>query len=229
MIVGTRQQRSKLVNPALSFQGHSLSPSASVRNLGVIFDSDLTLKPHISNICKTSFLYIRQLRRIRPLLDLNTAKILASSLTISKLDYCNSLLFGLPDSSLHRVQLIQNSLARAVVRSTSRYNHITPVLNSLHWLPIAKRIQFKIAVITFKALTLKQPSYLSDLLVPVQPSARRSAQQHLLQLPLIKSANGRRSFSFSAPSVWNSLPVSLRSLTSIASFRSSLKTYLFSS
>ena len=115
------------------------------------------------------------------------------------------------------------------VRPTSRYNHITPVLNSLHWLPIAKRIQFKIAVITFKALTLKQPSYLSDLLVPVQPSARRSAQQHLLQLPLIKSANGRRSFSFSAPSVWNSLPVSLRSLTSIASFRSSLKTYLFSS
>ena len=73
--------------------------------------------------------------------------------------------------------------------AVTNYNHITPVLNSLHWLPIVKQIQYKIAVITFKALNLKQPSYLSDLWVPVQPSARRSAQQHLLQLPFIKSAN----------------------------------------
>jgi hypothetical protein len=138
-------------------------------------------------------------------LDIDTTKTLASCLIISKLDYCNSFLFGLPDSALHCLQFVQNSLARAIVPSVRRHHHITPLLQSLHWLPITKRIFFKMAVVTFKAFILHQPPYLSDLLHPLPQSARRSANKNLLSVPFVKSATGRRSFSFAAPTIWNSL------------------------
>ena len=161
---------------------------------------------HVTRVCQTFFLHIRQLLQIRDYLDLNFAKTLANALVVSRLDYCNSLLFGLPNTTLHRLQLVQNSLARAVVLSTKRRDHITPVLRQLHWLPVVKRIDFKIAMTTFNVLTNKQPAYLAELLVPVKHSARRSSNKNLLVAPLIKSANGRRSFTYAAPTVWNSLP-----------------------
>ena len=146
----------------------------------------------------------------------------------SKLDYCNSLYSGLPSASLSRLQSVQNSLARLVFPSVKRSDHITPTLKKLHWLPIPQRITFKIALLTFKALSCHQPSYLCELIVPYQPTRHlRSADQRLLTVPDIKSSLGRRSFSFSAPSIWNSLPLSLRSCDSVSSFRKQLKTHLF--
>ena len=144
------------------------------------------------------------------------------------LDYCNSLYYGLPSSSLSRLQSVQNSLARLVVPSVRRTDHITPILKRLHWLPIEQRIKFKIAVLTFKTLSHKQPTYLSQLLVPYQPTCNlRSSDQHLLIVPNMKSNFGKRSFSFSAPTIWNSLPLALRTCTSISTFRSQLKTHFF--
>ena len=91
LIIGTHQQRAKLVTSSISFQGTILSPTDSTRNLGVIFDKDLSLKHHISTICKSSYYHIRQIRQVRSSLDINSAIILANSLVSSKLDYCNSL------------------------------------------------------------------------------------------------------------------------------------------
>ena len=146
----------------------------------------------------------------------------------SKLDYCNSLYFNLPKSSLKRLQRVQSSLACAVVPSTRYTDHITPTLRKLHWLPIDERITFKIASLTYKTLNYKQPTYLLELLHPVVPTRTlRSSTQQLLKIPAIKSQIGRRSFSFSAPTVWNSLPLSLRSSPSLDLFLSRLKTHLF--
>ena len=227
ILIGTGQQRSKLSDPSIVFHHNKLSPVDALRNLGVVFDPDLSHKKHVTKICQTSFLYIRQLRQIREYLDLNSSKTLANALVISRLDYCNSLLFGLPNSTLHRLQLIQNSLARATVPQTKRYDHITPILKQLHWLPVLKRIEYKIAMTTFNVLTNKQPVYLAELLVPVKNSARRSSNKNLLVAPLIKSANGRRSFSFAAPTVWNSLPQHIRDCKTTATFKKCLKTFLF--
>src|SRR4029077_18762150 len=117
LLIGTPQQRSKVINSSLSFSGASLLPSSHVRNLWVEFDSDLSLNQHISNICRSSFHLIRHLRQIRSSLDLNSSILLANALVSSKLDYCNSLLYNLPDSSINRLQRVQNSLARVVIPS----------------------------------------------------------------------------------------------------------------
>ena len=102
----------------------ALIPSSSARNLGIEFDSELSFNQHISKICRSSFHHIRQLRQIRSCLDLNSSIVLASALVSSKLDYCNSLFYNLPDNSINRLQRIQNSLARAVVPSSKRTHHI---------------------------------------------------------------------------------------------------------
>ena len=160
---------------------------------------------------------------------MNSAIILANSLVSSKLDYCNSLYYGLPAVSIDRLQKVQYSLARVVDPSVRRHHHITPTLKKLHRLPIHQRIHFKIASLTFKALQNRQPSYLSDLLTPYVPSRNlRSLDKHLLTVPDIRSANGRRSFSFSAPTIWNSLSIALRSCPTPSMFLSGLKTHFFS-
>jgi hypothetical protein len=228
LLIGTPQQRSKVVSPSISFQGAILKPSADARNLGVIFDSSLSYTKHISNICSTSFYHIRQLRQVRASLDLNSSIILANALVSSKLDYCNSLYYNLPRSAKNRLQRVQNSLARAIVPSTRYTDHITPTLRKLHWLPIDKRIDFKIAALTYKTLNYHQPAYLFELLHPDTPSySLRSATKNFLKIPYMKSEIGRRSFSFAAPTVWNSLPLSIRESPSLDLFLSRLKTHLF--
>ena len=230
LLIGTNRQRSKVIDTSLSFSGTSVLPSSHARNLGVEFDSDLSFNHHISNICRSSNHLIRHLRQIRSSLDLNSSILLSNALVSSKLDYCNSLLYNLPDTSINRLQRVQNSLARVVVPSCKRSDHITPTLVKLHWLPVEKRIEFKIATITYKLLHNNQPSYLSELLHSYKPTINlRSANKLLLTVPPIHSEIGRRSFSYSAPHIWNSLPDHLRAADSLPSFTSQLKTHLFRS
>ena len=146
----------------------------------------------------------------------------------SKIDYCNSLLYGLPDTSIIRLQRVQNSLARVVCNSSRRSSHSIDLLKSLHWLPVSERIEYKIALLTFKTLQSGKPSYLSDLVSFYNPSrSLRSSDSFLLTCPDIRTALGRRSFKFAAPTIWNSLPLHLRSSSTISYFCSKLKTHLF--
>ena len=109
--------------------------SSSARNLGFIFDSDMSFSDQINSVSKSCHFHIRDIRRIRHLFPLSTATALANSLVSSKLDYCNSLYSGISQTNLNKLQRIQNSLAR-VITNTSKYQHITPTLKKLHWLPI---------------------------------------------------------------------------------------------
>ena len=176
LLIGLPTQLAKIDNPSLSMPSStSIKPVASARNLGVIFDSNLSFSDHISYISKTCFAHIRDLRRICNTLHHTTACTIATSLIHSKLDYCNSLFLNLNCQQTNRLQLILNSAARAVTK-TPKYNHITPHLKSLHWLKITQRIQYKILSLTYKSLQFKQPSSILDLL-KIQPthSTRSSA------------------------------------------------------
>ena len=180
---------------------------------------------------------MRDLYRIRPRLDLNTSVLLANALVSSRLDYCNSLFLSLTDFELRRLQLVQNSLCRFVTRS-SKYCHITPQLEKLHWLPIKYRIQFKIGLITYKTLNQGEPVYLRELIHPYTSSrnTRRSTPKlKFLHTPTFdrkvhKSVKHfSNSFSHYAPILWNSFPFQIRNSPSVTSFRRHLKTHLFNS
>ena len=146
----------------------------------------------------------------------------------ARINYCNSLFYGLPKYSINRLRKIQNSVACIITR-TSRSSHITPVLKSLHWLPVQYRINFNLCCITHHALSLGEPHYLNSLLIHrLNSHSLCSSSFNPLTLPFFnKKSNGFLSFAHSAPFLWIHLPNTVRSATTYLSFRKSLKTYFF--
>ena len=172
---------------------------------------------------------MRRIGKIRQYLTVESANKLAVSFILSRLDFCNSLLAGLPDEKLSKLQRIQNNAARLVLRQPRRAS-ATSALHTLHWLPVKARIEYKIACLCFHCLHSDScPSYLSELLCPYKPSRTlRSQDASLLTVPRYSlNSFGKRSFSVLAPTLWNSLPASLRQIDSVFSFKKHLKTHLF--
>ena len=125
----------------------------------------------------------------------------------ARIDYCNAVLHGTSKSNINKLQRVQNSLAR-IVTGARKSDHINPVLASLHWLPVSSRIEYKVALLTFKILTLRQPDYLSELLHLHIPARQLRSGDKVNQLHFcsVKTAFAGRAFSNAAPTVWNSLP-----------------------
>ena len=206
----------------------SISPVASARNLGVLFQSDLSLNDHISSTVKSAYFQLHCISKIRGCLDKATTAKLVHAFVTSRLDFCNSLLTGAPAHLLKRLQLVQNSAARLVCRER-RNCHVTPLLSDLHWLPIKQRIDFKVMSLTFRSLHSLAPEYVSELLLP-QTSARttRSSHSDRLAVPLTSLRTfGDRAFSVYAPRAWNSLPTDIRTSPDLTTFKKKLKTHLF--
>ena len=227
IIIGTKQQRHKLCNHfPVKLPDNDICPSDSVRTFGVIFDSDFSFHKHVSNICKSCFYHIRDLRRIRRHIPLSTAKTRSNSLISSRLDYCNSLINNIVKQDPSILQLVQNCLAH-VLRAT-RFSPSLPLLKQLHWLPVIYRIKFKLSTLTYRPLAIHQPPYLASLLhFSNIPRQLRSSTSQQLSIPRTKLNLVKRAFSVAAPIIWNELPTTLTSCESLASFRKHLKTYLF--
>ena len=136
---------------------------------GVCWDKEVYTNKHVSLICQSCQYHIRALRHIRPILDANTARLVGHALVSSRLDYANSIMYGMSKSLTAKLQHQQNMLARVVLR-TNRLSSAGPLLNELHWLPVASRIHFKIATLTHKILSTGTPSYLSSLLSHYKPT-----------------------------------------------------------
>ena len=170
------------------------------------------------------------LGKIRKFLNTDTTKSAIVSLVTSRLDYCNGLLCGITDELLCRLQKVQNNAAR-VVSGSKKYDHITPVLKDLHWLPIRKRIEFKILLLTFKCMQGCAPLYLRKLLVKqAKTRTLRSNTKNLLQIPLTNLKRfGDRAFCAYAPRLWNELPDNIKAAdtSSVQNFKKQLKTLLF--
>jgi hypothetical protein len=213
----------------------SIDTSSVVRNLGVIFDVNATMSQHVSNMCKSATFSLWRLSRIRHLLNQSATERLIHAFITSQLDYCNSLLYGIQDYQLLKIQAIQNSAARLVTRVHKMdKHHITDILCTLHWLPVKLRVQFKLLCIVFKCIYfVTSPTYLKELLSIRQQGSYslRSDTAVTLVRPTIRTLKsyGDRSFSISAPLLWNNLPHTIRSITDFDTFKSRLKTHLFRS
>ena len=138
-IIGTVQQLAKVSINSLRVGDATITPVSSARNLGSWFQSKLTLAFHISKTCNSAFYYLYNLRRIRKYLSKDNTKTLVHAFISSRIDYCNSLLYGLPEYQLNKLQSVQNMCARLICNESNKYCHITPLLVDLHWLPVKYR------------------------------------------------------------------------------------------
>ncbi|KAK7096607.1 hypothetical protein V1264_005883 [Littorina saxatilis] len=206
-----------------------ISFSSSARNLGFTISSDMTLNKHISNICRSAYFELCKIATIRHTLSVQTTNTLVCSLVLSKLDYCNSLLSGCPLYLLHKLQKVQNSAARLILKARKK-DHVTPLRRTLHWLPIQARIEYKLSTLCFHFFSASSPAYFSELLTVYTPARqlRSSSDSRTLVIPHTQSkAYGQRTFAFCASTQWNSLPSHIRHSQSVQSFKRALKTHLF--
>lgn len=206
-------------------------PVSSVRNLGVQFDSALSMSDHVNKTVGTCFAALRRIRSVRSSLSRQSLLDLVRALVVTKVDYCNSSLAGISGHLLSRLQSVLNAAARLVC-SKRRHEHITPVLQELHWLRVPERVTFKLCSFVYRSLDGTAPPYISELIrrsTEFESRRRlRSADTRELIVPSARRKTlGDRSFAVNGPQQWNKLPVTLRNLPSYASFRRELKTYLF--
>ena len=143
--------------------GTYVVPVSSIKNLGILFDCGLSMDTFINSTIKTAFYHIHNIGRIRKYIPTSSAERVIHALVSASLDMANSLLHGCSQKVTGRLQRVQNAAAR-LITGVGKREHIMPVLKQLHWLPVSKRIEFKILVITYKGLHESAPRYISDML-----------------------------------------------------------------
>ena len=205
----------------------------SVMNLCFTFDCHLTMNARVTNIARTCYFELRRLASICRFLTSTANATLTFAFVLSRIDYCNSLLFGSTHDVTSNLQRIQNYAARVILR-LPKSSSITTHLESLHWLPVKLRSTYKIACLCYHCYSSTALSYVADMLHR-KPSHTHITFSSSCTMPLFnrpahsKATLGDRSFSFASSSVWNSIPNDFRCAPSLSSFKSRLKTYLFCS
>ena len=227
ILIGSRHQHSLFEMEHITLNGHDKPLSESVRDLGVILDNRLNMNDHITSVCKSANYHLRNIAKIRRYLSESDAVKVIHALVSSRIDYCNAVLAGLPNSSISRLQRVQNNAARVLAR-VRKYDHITPILRQYHWLPVQKRIEYKILTLVFKALHNMAPKYLQELVTVKQSTySLRSSSSTVLHVPKTRTAYGDRAFLCVAPSLWNKLPDHVRNMHCLETFQGHVKAHLF--
>uniref|UniRef100_A0ABM5FTP4 Reverse transcriptase domain-containing protein n=1 Tax=Pogona vitticeps TaxID=103695 RepID=A0ABM5FTP4_9SAUR len=216
---------------SLMYWGVALAAKSGVRSLGVHLDPTLTMETQVASVVRSAFFHLWRIARLRPYLDTGTLTTLVHALVISRLDYCNALYVGLPLKVMRKLQVVQNAAAR-LLTGVRKCQHISPTLAMLHWLPIRFRIDFKVLMLTYKALNGLGPRYLMERLLPPR-STRITCMSQEVRLRSLTTREARkertrnRAFSAVAPRLWNNLPPEIRAAPTLDTFKSQLKTWLY--
>ena len=219
------------IPPQITINNLSISYANKIKNLGILIDPTLQFNIQTKSLSQSINYILHNLRTIRPFINFNTAKLLATSFILPRLDYCNSCLYASSQSIINKLQRLQNSAIRFIFNIT-KYSrqHISPLRTKLHWLPIKSRIIYKIALTIHLATHLNTPDYLANLLTPnTTIYEQRHINKFKLKTPVLLhlTSSQHKSFSIHAPKIWNDLPHHIRSIDSTVTFKSKLKTYLF--
>uniref|UniRef100_A0A8C1P678 Reverse transcriptase domain-containing protein n=1 Tax=Cyprinus carpio TaxID=7962 RepID=A0A8C1P678_CYPCA len=214
------------VNAYLDSRGQTTKNQ--VRILGVILETDLSFSSHVKAVTKSAYYHLKNIARIRCFVSSQDLEKLVHAFITSRVDYCNGLLTGLPKKTIRQLQLIQNAAARILTR-TRKSEHITPVLRPLHWLPVTFRIDFKVLLLVYKSLNDLEPKYIADMLTEYKPNRPlRSLGLSQLEIPWVHTKKGESAFSYYAARSLNQLPEEIRCAKTLVTFKSRLKTHLFS-
>jgi hypothetical protein len=231
MWCSTSRRHHQLPANGLSIGQDNIEPVHCVRDLGLYLDSTLSMRDHVTRLTSTCFGVLRQIRCIRRNLSRRALAMLVTCFVFVRLDYCNATFIGLPHCDLNRIQAVQNAAVR-LVAGASRFDHVTPLLRERHWLPVHLRVVYKMAVIVYKCLAATSADYLTALTRPPVSTTTlrlRSADTRCLHVPRTRTGYGDRAFSVAGPRLWNSLPDSVKSASSLGTFKQRLKTHLFRS
>ena len=193
LLISSRYRQSPVLS-YLQVGDEKICPRESTRNLGIYFDQHEVMHIHVKRVCQASHYHLRKISKIRRYLSHDTAEILIHAYTTSKLDNCNSLLYGVPTYTINKLQTVQNAAGK-IVTFTKKADHITLALRKLHWLPVKHRIIFKEVLLVCKGLNSLAPAYISELLHHRTSSrSLRSSSQTLEHPKDISEAVWRRSF-----------------------------------
>lgn len=206
-----------------------IRPKLVLRDLGAYVDNTLSMDSHVTNVSRNAYYHLRRIAKVKRYLTPSACAQAVNATVTSRLDFHNGLLLGVPEKTLRRLQLVQNSAAR-LLHGTRRYDHITPTLQTLHWLPVRQRVAFKVLVTLQKSIhSPKAPMYLKELCVLHQPRRVLRSAADPWKLDVDRSSNmyGGRSLKVLGAKMWNELPQDIRGPISHTAFRKKLKTILF--
>ncbi len=225
MAIGTNYWTEKLNIKSINIGNTTIESSNSTKNLGIIFDKEMTLKEHVNYVCKKGFYHVKDLHSLRKFLNQKETNTAAHAFVTSILDYGNSLFYGISVYLTEKMQVLQNAAAKAVMKKR-KFDHISEDRMKLNWLPVEARIKFKYLLITWKCLHGKAPSYLQELLT-LNKSMRKQCQNTFIVPKVNNVTHGGIAFTKAAPILWNTLPEHIRKIDKIDQFKKSLKTHLF--
>ena len=215
-------------NINLKMDSATVAPNKVAKNLGVMIDDHLSFSNHIASVARSCRFMLYNIQKIRPYLTQHAAQLLVQAMVISRLDYCNALLAGLPACAIKPLQMVQNAAARLVFTQPKRA-HVTPLFIQLHWLPVAARIKHKALTLAYKTISGSAPAYLKEILRPYVPARElRSSNTNRLAMPPARSKRHQaKLFSVIVPQWWNKLPEATRLASSLSTFKKHVKTLLF--
>ena len=219
------------VDLSLTVNGNIIKCSDKVKDLGVFLDSKLTMVDNIQSVTRKAYCALANIGKIRRNLTKPAAETLVNACVTSVMDYANSTSLGVPQVHTNSLQRLQNMAARIICRCGPR-DHVTPLRKELHWLPIEARPVFKILCYTYKAMQGNLPEYMCDMVSVYNPKrcGLRSGNSSIKRLCTVKANSakyGNMCYSIAAPSLWNKLPENIRSAETFATFKKSLKTFIF--
>ena len=193
-------------------------PSCSAKDLGVIVDSHLSFDEHVTEVVSKCIGSLCQINRVKHLFDSSTLVTIINSLVFSKLFYCSSMWASTTKKNIARLQKVQNFAAR-IVTGARKYDHITPILKELHWLPVDKQLEVRDTLMAFKCIKgLAPPSLCNKFTTRSQVHTRNTRNNDKLNMPFFRSATGQRSVQ-----LWNDLPESLTNMESFNVFKNAIK------
>ena len=231
MVITSRNNKHHVTDINLTIGEETITSKHVVRNLGATLDSVhvLSMDHQVNAVTLSMYYNIRRISRIKHHLTHEACKKAINATVLSRLDYHNGLLLGTSEKNIHRLQVAQNNAAR-LLTGTSRRDHITPVLQHLHWLPVRQRTTFKILTVIQKSLHGNHaPTYMKGLLSLYCPrrTLRSCSDQWKLEVSKVNNQYGARSLKTLGAKLWNELPCDIQRPISQAMFRKHLKTLLF--